>query len=137
MNLAVAVLAAAAVGWGAKTLWDKQARPDALSRARAVKLNSGVTYTIQLTVSKAETTDQTTMSNVIKATFEQFGFEVKSTPVPQNATEASNFLAGRASTWIFQGTWRRHEVSEIPSGPSWLGMVVAYAIPIVPDTRSY
>lgn len=130
---------AVAAGWGLKSVMDKRAAEKAAEDQRkaalepATSLKAGTTYTIQLmTVGpKVETRDAGMMSNVIKTTLQQMGFEVSGTPAPKDAAEAGKFQAGQNSQWIVPGAkWTRPETS-IPQGPEWLGMAVAYGMPVI------
>lgn len=128
---------ALAAGWGLKSAMDKRAVAKAAEDQRkaalepATSLQQGSTYTIQLMIvgSKTETRDAALMSNVIKTTLQQMGFDILGSPAPKDPAEAGKFQAGQDSQWIVPGAqWTRTEKS-IPQGPAWLGMAVAYGMP--------
>lgn len=95
------------------------------------ELQQGKTYAVQLQIlsNQTGTNDIAKMSNVIKATFEQLGWSVSSPPATRDPSEAAHFIAGEASQWMFTGVWMRPETS-MSQGPPWLGMAVAFQLPV-------
>lgn len=100
----------------------------------ATSFEAGKSYSCQLMVTNAiGTKDLVTATNVIKSTFEQLGFKMLSTPVPKGDENIKKFGAGEPSEWVFQGVWRRRDMSTIPTAPAWVGMLMAYKMPVSDD----
>lgn len=121
------------LGWLGKSYIDKskaEARQKQLLGAR--ELIQGRTYTVQASVdtSKLGTKDPSTAAAVIKATFQELGFIINSTPTPKTAGDQAALSYGGASQWMFQGQWNRAE-KFMPQGPAWLGQAAAYEAPIM------
>lgn len=123
---------------GVKSFLDKRKHDQEVAQSHfqaalgmaAKELTQGKGYTVQLSIqsSKTGTNNPATMAALIKATFEQLGWRVTSTPSPLNATNTQAFVASRDSQWVFQGQWTKEE-KFMPQGPAWLGMAMAYPTP--------
>ena len=102
----------------------------------ANELITGKTYAVQMMLDPSATDwppqahDRTIAEQYIKTFMEQLGWKILSPPKLRNEAEASAFVAGKPSQWVFNGTWRRAE-KFMPGGPKWLGMAIPYLLPTV------
>lgn len=112
---------------------DEAARQKVLSQA-ASEFKAGNAYSVQMMVTKdIGTNDVATASKVIGATMEQLGWKLLSTPVLRGDKAKEAFTKGEPSEWVFSGVWRRKDTKTMTVAPQWLGMAMAYNLPIAPD----
>lgn len=134
MHPLVLIVGGAALALAGKSYFDKKKEQEVATQhvlgMAAKELIQGKGYTVMLEIdsSKAGTNSTATMASVIKATFEQLGWRMTSTPTPRGANDTLAFTQGRPSQWIFQGQWTKEE-KFMPQGPPWLGMAMAYPTP--------
>lgn len=108
---------------------EQQARHNALSLA-ATEFEQGKTYAVQLMVTPdIGTKDPVTASKVIQSTMEQLGWKVLSTPVTRGPSDASAFITGQPSQWVFSGQWTKTD-KFMNVVPAWLGSAMAFKLPV-------
>lgn len=132
MNPAVLAGGALLAFLGYRALQKQAASEDQKKMLMGVsELKTGHTYTVQLSIdtSKLGTKDPSTASAVIKATFEQLGWRVMSTPQPKAPADMQALAEGKASQWMIQGVWTKPD-KYMTQTPPWLGMAVAYEAPV-------
>lgn len=136
----VAVAAGGAVAWdwwkgrAANAAQDEAARQKALSMA-ATSFEPGLSYSVQMMVlpDKLGVKDVVTASAAIKSTMEQFGWKVLSTPQLRNAAAKAAWDKGQPAEWVFTGVWRRRDKQFMDVVPPWLGMAMAFRLPLPKD----
>ncbi len=108
---------------------EESARQAVLATA-APEFKQGKTYAVQLMVTdRIGTKDPVTASNVIKSTMEQLGWKVLSTPVTRGPQDATAFLTGQPSQWLFSGQWTKTD-KFMNVVPPWLGSAMAFELPV-------
>ena len=112
-----------------KSIDAENARQQSFNLA-ATEFVQGKTYAVQLMVTNViGTKDVVTASNVIKSTMEQLGWKVLSTPVTRGPADATAFLTGQPSQWLFSGQWTKTD-KFMNVVPPWLGSAMAFQLPV-------
>lgn len=112
-----------------KAVADEAARQAALNMA-VTSFVQGKTYAVQLMVtSSIGTKDKVTASAVIKATMEQLGWKVLSTPVTRGPADDTAFSTGQPSQWVFSGQWTLTDTF-MKVSPPWMGSAMAFLLPV-------
>ncbi len=107
----------------------ENARQASLNLA-ATEFAQGKTYAVQLMVTPSiGTRDPIQASAVIKATMEQLGWKVLSIPVTRGPADATAFVTGQASQWLFSGQWTK-TAKFMEVVPPWLGSAMAFQLPV-------
>ncbi len=75
--------------------------------------------------------DLGTAAQLIRATYQQLGWQFLSDPALADQASAKRFLAGEVAPWVFAGTWSRPERFQ-PTSPGWAGMTLAQELPSTP-----
>lgn len=137
MNAILIALGAAAAGWAVKSYYE-QTKASAQQRALlgAQTLEKGHSYMLQISVDskKAPSQNLAEAATALAAALKEMGFTFNGMPFPKDTVEAQKFQAGSPSAWALPGAvWNKDE-KYVSQGPTWLGMVVAYEMPVTPQT---
>lgn len=113
----------------AKAVANEAARQAVLSTA-VTEFIQGKTYAVQLMVTPViGTKDPITGSAVIKSTMEQLGWKVLALPVTRGPSDATAFLTGQPSQWVFSGQWTKSD-KFMNVVPPWLSSAIAFLLPV-------
>jgi hypothetical protein len=132
----VLYLAAAAGGAVVYDMYKKSEASKGASDQVASELIKGKSYVVQMMVNPQSpqwggVRDLAQASALIKATFEQLGWQFLMNPTPRDpATAAAKLNALQPLEWVFNATWTRNEKAQTMS-PSWVGQALPYPLPTV------
>lgn len=79
--------------------------------------------------------DLAAAARLVRATFQQLGWQFLADPALADQASARRFFAGEVAPWVFMGTWTRPERFQALA-PRWAGMTLAQELPSVPGAAA-